>query len=261
MPDDDDRLPEAPPSAGSAGTPGAPGWPKLVVPDDISSLEADIRAYHRELRARRRQQRWGRVFGPRWQLYALPGSIVGFALLVAVGVALSLTVLAPRAASPTPRPAPIAAAARPVGEVGGLLPDLKVSTDGGTMPLRDVRPALLALVPPRCDCITTLENVAGEADEYALPLIVVGSLSTDVEARALASAIRRGRTNTVYDAGGTLATTYAASGVTVLLVARDATVTDVERNVTRSIRLEPQLAAMLSPSIRSRPATTAAAHR
>ncbi len=261
-PDDDDRLPEAAAHSGPAGSHGSPQWPNLVVPDDIRSLDADIRAYHRELRSRRRQQRWARLFGRRWQQYGLPGSIIAFAMLVAVGVALSLTVLTPRASTQQPRPAPVATdAARPVGQVGGLLPDLRVGIIGTDMRLRDVRPAVLALVPPRCDCIGTLENVAGEANEYAVPLIIVGTKDTSVEAQALSSAIRRGRTNTVYDANGALATTYAASGVTLLLVARDATVTDIVRSVARDIRLEAQLSAMLSPAIRSQPAATRAAHR
>jgi hypothetical protein len=252
MPDDDDRLSEAAAAAGAAGSPLAPRWSDVVVPDDISSLEADIRAYRRELRAARRERRWGWLAGRGWQQYGVPGTVVVVALLLATGIALSMTVLTPRTASQRPRQEPVALdAARPVGAVGGLLPDVTVGSTGVDMRLRDVRPAVVAIVPARCDCLGVLESIAGQANEYHLPLIVVGSRGTDVQARALASAIRRGKTNTVYDEHGVLARTYAASGVTLLLVARDAVVTDVERDVTKTQRLEAQLTAMLSPSMRS----------
>lgn len=254
MPDDDDRLSESSAAAGTPGSPLAPRWTDVVVPDDISSLDADIRAYHRELRTRRRQERFGWFYGRRWQQYGVPGGIVVVALLLAAGVAVSLSLLTPRTASQRPRPAPVATdAAQPVGEVGGLLPDLTVGSSGDDMPLRNVRPAVVALVPPRCDCVGILESVAGQANEFGLPLIIVGTSETDVEARALATAIRRGHTNTIYDRDGRIAQAYDPSGVTLLLVGRDAVVTDVARNVTREQRLEPQLSAMLSPSMRSQP--------
>lgn len=255
MPDDDDRLSEAAGAGGSPGSPLGSRWTDVVVPDDISSLEADVRAYHRELRMRRRRERFGWLLGRHWQQYGVPGGIVVVALLIASGIAVSLSVLTPRTASQRPRPVPVATdPAQPVGQPGGLLPDMTVGSSGGDMRLRDVRPAVLALVPPRCDCVGILESVAGQANEYGLALIIVGTSGTDIEARALASAIRRGRTNTVYDADGRVARTYGASGVTLLLVRSDAVVSDVVRNVTRDQRLEAQLSAMLSPTMRSEPA-------
>ena len=69
VPEDEDRSRAADPS-----------WADVVAPDDLRELTADVAAYHRELRLRRRQARLQRLVGHR---RAFPLVVVSFALLVA----------------------------------------------------------------------------------------------------------------------------------------------------------------------------------
>src|SRR5579875_1988808 len=87
MPDEEDR----PRDAGGAAD---ATWASVVVPDDISELDADVEAYRREIRALARRRRWQRRFGRPW---VLPVSIVSAALILAGIVATMRTVFAPTA--------------------------------------------------------------------------------------------------------------------------------------------------------------------
>lgn len=52
-------------SYGSFGDPGDDGFPVVVVPDDISALDAEVRAYRREVaRARTRAKLWAVLAWP-----------------------------------------------------------------------------------------------------------------------------------------------------------------------------------------------------
>lgn len=222
----------------------------VVVPDDISALQPDIDAYHRELRQAARRRRWhGALDGTRWRRWALPLGIVATALLLSGVVTAILTFAGPRAGPTQLAQAPVAPAPRAaVGQVEGLLPDVTLTDDAGTsMRARSLRPALFALVPPSCRCTALLSDLAGQAYEVDVPLVVVAPARQDAEVSALAGQLHRGRLVAAFDANAALATAYAASGVTVLVVAPDATVTYVQRDVTAGTRLELELLDMVSP--------------
>jgi hypothetical protein len=221
----------------------------LVVPDDLSELSADIEAYHREVRQAARRQRFARITGTRaWQRLALPAVVVVGSLAVAGSVFAILTFGHPRPVV-GPQAAPIATNVLPKpGQIGGLLPDVVLRTPQGALNVRNLRPALVALVPLRCDCKTLLDTLAGQAAEVALPLVVVAPAGQDAEVDALAGQIHAGSVVPTFDVHGRLSQVYGGTGVTVLGLRPDATVSFVNTGVDASLRLEPWLQQMLRPT-------------
>jgi hypothetical protein len=226
----------------------APWTDPVVVPDDLRDLAADVEAYHRELRLAGRRRRIDRITSTKvWQRLAFPAAVLVGSLGLAGLVFAVLTFGQPRATVP-PVAAPVATApAAAVGAVHGLLPDVPVRTPDGTVSARSLRPALVALVPAQCGCSRLLATLAAQADEVTLPLVVVAPAAVDAEVAALPGQLHRGRVIPVYDAAGALADTYAAAGVTVLVVAPDATVGYLAADVGPTIRLEGPLQQALTP--------------
>src|SRR4051812_35409166 len=127
----------------------APWADPVVVPDDLRSLQPDVDAYHRELRQAMRRRRWRWVTGSRaWQRLAVPVGVL-FGSLGMAGLVLAVLTFGQPHGAPTPTSAPVAEhPSADVGAVGGLLPDIDVTTTlGTTVALRQLRPALIALVP------------------------------------------------------------------------------------------------------------------
>ncbi len=210
----------------------------VVVPDDLRSLQAEVDAYHREVRHAARRRRIQRITTSRaWRRLAVPALVSVTALSMATVVFVVLTFGETRGAGPARTPVAAAPVARP-GEVGGLLPDVTVRSGSVERSVREVRPALVALVPLHCRCNDLLGDLAAQADESAVPLVLVAPADQDAEVDALPGRLHRGRAIPVFDAAGELARTYAASGVTVLVVAPDATVTYLQRDVPAGVRLE-----------------------
>ncbi len=211
--------------------PVGPGPPAdFVVPDDASELDLDLLAYRRELAARQRRARVERLFKTRrWQRYGVSGPLtVGVLMVVALfGSMLALLVPTTGATSPPPQTIAGRPAAAP-GQVGGLLPDVTLRRAGRPVSGRALRPAVLALLPPGCRCARLLEEIGGQAREFDLPLVLVGAAAPD-------------RGGALRDPAGQLMGTYAARGVTLLLLRDDGVVTAVERDVKAGRRLEPEL--------------------
>lgn len=233
-----------------------PAWIDPVVPDDIRDLQPDIDAYHRELRAERRRRRWAWLTNsPAWQRWSFPVGVLTGAVVLAAAVFAVLAVDGARARLERPTPSPLAATDVPSGSVGGLLPDVNlVTTSGATVAARDLRPALVALVPAHCACGRLLNSLAAQAEEVQIRLVVVGAAAPghDADIAALPGAITSGIAVPAYDATGALANAYDARGVTTLIVGRDGLVTDMAKNVTSTTRLElPLETALLAPAGRS----------
>jgi hypothetical protein len=240
MPDDDDR----PRDASSAAD---PDWANVVVPDDISELAGEIEAYRRERRRAARQarlSRWSRRRG------VVPLLVLTCAMVLAALIATMLTVLGPTALGRAPTPLPVAAhPAAAVGRVQGLLPDVALRTDTGVVHSRDLRPSVIALVPPRCNCGTELNTLSGEAFGVELPFSVVEPGTADPAMAAAVQRISRGAPTLYFDPDGTLARSEAATGVTVVMLNRDATIFRVVRSVTTANagQLGPLLQTMVLP--------------
>lgn len=222
----------------------------VVVPDDLSEIAADIEAYHRELRLAARRRRIARITGTRvWQRFALPAAVAVSSLTIAGAVFAILTLGHPRGTLGPPK-APVATAAGlpGPGEVGGLLPDVTVRTSGGAINIRDVRPALVALVPLQCDCASLLSKLAAQAAEVRLPLVVVAPANRDAEVDSLPGQTHNGTVEPVFDLHGELAAAYDASGVTAVGLLPNATVSFVQRDLDADVHLEPWLTQMVHPA-------------
>src|SRR5947199_6944265 len=101
----------------------APWIDPVVVPDDIRSLQADIDAYHREIRAGRHPLLQRLTSSALWRRGAMPLAVTATALGMAAVVFAVLTLGDPgvgRRALPSPLASSPSA---PIGEVNGLLPD------------------------------------------------------------------------------------------------------------------------------------------
>ena len=221
----------------------APWADPVVVPDDIRSLQADIDAYHRELREAGRHHVLQRLTSSTlWRRGATPVAVVATALGLAAVVFAVLTLGDPgvgRRALPT---AIATAPAGAVGELDGLLPDLTVRTVGGeARSVRNLRPALVALLPLHCDCTTMMNSLAGQAETVGASLVAIAPVAADAEVAALPGRTHSGHVMAYFDSAHVLADYYQAVGVTLLVVAPDATVRHVVHDAQPGVHVEAML--------------------
>jgi hypothetical protein len=253
VPDDDDR----PRDAWGAADPGWPNrahdtdWTNAAAPDDIRELSADIAAYYRELRAKRRRASVNRVFARRG---VVPACVIVVGLALAAVAAALITVMAPDSASRPPTALPLASPTAAPGAVNGLLPDVTLQdTNGNSIAARTLRPGVIALIPVQCRCAPLLNSLARDAYSETLPLIVVAPTVTDADAAALSGRLTSGRPQVYFDPVGALAGDFAARGVTLVLLNRDGTVFHVQRAVSSegSSHLNALLQSMMVPDLRT----------
>ncbi len=225
---------------------------RVVVPDDLRELDAEVAAYRRELEAARRlerRRRWRHRVTPGWARGGLPSPIFTAVLLVIATTGLLLSVFAP-VTQDRQRAAPISSLASPKqapGTVKGLLPDVQLLTDGQPISTRAIRPAVFVLVPAGCKCVAQIRDIVGQANEVPpAPYIVIVSQGKDTTSVTLANAVDDGRGDPtgVRDANGVLARVYDASKTapTLLLVAGDGTLTTAPKVFHTGDRLEGPLA-------------------
>jgi hypothetical protein len=249
VPDDDDRPRDASSAADRSWDEGedlAVAWSNAVAPDDISELVADVKAYHRELRAQRRRQALHRRFDRRG---AVPLTMVLAGLALAAAVALLASLVVPNHGKP-PGPAKLSATAADP-RAGGLLPAAQLLRVGTTQQVasRALRPAVLALVPDPCHCTALLDRIAADARAEGLPLVVIAPNYPDAEVAALSGRLDGGRSTVLYDAANLLRTELRAAGLTVVALDRDGTDFRVTPGVTAATEssIRPELVQMLSP--------------
>jgi hypothetical protein len=224
----------------------------FVIPDDISELDAEVRAYRREVRrARRREFRRHLLFTRRWRRYGLSGPLVVLILVLVSLIGSMMAFLAPQV-SPRPPRRPLAVSAAAVGQPGGLLPDTTVTLndDGALKSARDLRPGVLALVPANCNCQTTVDQIYRQAAEYRLMLYLVGQAGQKQALDQLNQQATSDGAMVAVDAVGELFSTYAARGLTLLPVRGDGVVTTVDRDVQPDSSYEAQFVALVDLSTR-----------
>jgi hypothetical protein len=236
---DDDRQPGALPDAGG-------DWiANIVIPDDARELEQDVAAYRRELR--RQNARPGLLTTLARRPFGTSMGLLLVVLLVIGGVGLFLDFVQPGASTSPVPPDPLAAtSASPLH--GGLLPDVTIllrdgSAAGRGRPVaaRQLRPAVLALVPTRCRCQPVVNDLAAGAASYQVALYVVGPSPTDGEVTGLAANAGSGNDIPADDSSGSLRTTFRASGVTVVVVKSNGQVAFVLPDWTKAQRLDGYL--------------------
>lgn len=222
-----------------------PDWAAgLRVPDDARELDADLYRWRREQRALHRRARSLRRRRP----IAFAAGVCVLSLFVATGTGLVATML-PSAPDTARHAAALATVTRAApGTVGGLLPDVALRIGSRLVRAREVRPALLALLPTHCGCQRIVNDLAAQAAEFGVPLVLVtsGVRTSDLagdpaEGQRLAAATHRGTVEAAYDEEAGLSTGYSARGVTAVVVADDGVVTAVARDLAPPLRLEPLL--------------------
>lgn len=229
----------------------------LSVPDDPRDLEADRWAYYEEL-ARSKDVRHTPDQPPgdhpsRWRegtpWFGFRGSRVSpliFCIVAVLAMGASLLVaLVPRTDAPAQTQA-LAAPTTEVGQIGGLLPTAAVGVNGAPRLLRDIRPAVLAVVPDgSCDeCAAAIESAATQAADAGVRLLVTGSPEQADELADLARPLQL----PVLTASASTFAPYRPAGLTLLVVAGDGTVADVVRLADADTTIDPALAGISASS-------------
>ncbi|MEV4253403.1 hypothetical protein AB0J52_09545 [Spirillospora sp. NPDC049652] len=215
----------------------------VVVPDDARDLDRDVIAYRRERRQQRRRARFDRIARPIARFgVAIP--IITGALLIALVSGVLMTSLGTR---PEPRPTRAALAphpSAPVGRKGGFLPDGSVTEPPSTKtkPLSDLRPGVVAIVPPKCSCAAVIADLAKRTRVLNAGLWLAadrrGSTASPEQTikslRTLAGNAHDGDPVVLDDAKGILAGHYAngpdgrpATGLTAVFVGNDGVVSEI----------------------------------
>jgi hypothetical protein len=193
----------------------------VVVPDDARELARDVLAYRREQRARRRRERLLKVLGPLGRVrhtavFPLVATCVALALLA--GTMLSVVTSSPR--PETTMPPAIAPTTLPVSTV-------KLG-NGQIVSTTALEGALLALIPPGCDCGTSLESLARQAKAAGVSVYFVypadnnnfGMAATNAETDQYGDGVAQ----TVFDFGEVLFYAYLPGKLTALVVDHRGTV-------------------------------------
>lgn len=215
----------------------------VEIPDDARELDRDVQAYRRELRARRRQQRrarWHRTLGR--DGIVLP--LLACCLVLALIAGTLLTVFATTSEQGlTGIPGSGPNSGLPAGPGQGVpqivsappLPRADITVEGvGRVRLDALSQAMLVLVPPGCDCSSTLAWLAEvAASAHATKAYVLYNQQTQAEVRQLYAGLSIERrellaladdTHNVFTRPGSFPAGVSATRLTAVLVAPDRTV-------------------------------------
>jgi len=232
------RHPIEPPADGPAGSGSSSGGfdpehaldQPIVIPDDARELARDVQAWRREERWRRRQRRIERIFlTRRWRERAISGPAIALVLVVVASVGAMISIMAPGAAHQLTRPVALrlAAPSAAPGTTGGLLPDTSLSRPVGSstpstvIASRNLRPGVVAIVGPGCECRSALDTLAREASADALPVYLVGSPAQSGQLTQLVDETNRVIVEELVDDTGALIGAYQPHGLTVVPVHAD----------------------------------------
>jgi hypothetical protein len=214
----------------------------IVIPDDARELDRDVQAYQRELRAMRRRRRVRRLCGPLTKDgMALP-LLAGCLMLALLASTLLILFAAdqtgmpqvPRATATATRGAPKhpASLARPAaGQIGGPLPAAELVIGKKTVQLREITatPTALALVPPDCNCASTLRQLTTQATQAHVLVYLVGTPKDIQQVTTLATAAGQPASQVANDTANVLGRVYRQDGLTAILVRAGGTVASVVR--------------------------------
>ncbi|MGH8888839.1 MAG: hypothetical protein ACRDV3_03660 [Acidothermaceae bacterium] len=202
----------------------------IVVPDDARELDRDVQAWRREERWRRRQRRIERLFlTRRWRERGISGPAIALVLVLVASIGAMISIMAPGAAHSPTRPVPLrlAAPSASAGTTHGLLPDTSLSQPAGlsasntVIASRTLRPGVVAILGPGCDCAAALATLAREASADALPVYLVGSPAQSDQLGELVDATSRDVVEALVDNTGALIDAYQPHGLTVVPVHAD----------------------------------------
>jgi hypothetical protein len=215
----------------------------IVIPDDARELDRDVLAYRREMRAKRRRQRFLRFFqpfrAPEFGGHAafIPLIAVCLAICVVGGALLSVATMSPASAPTVSGVQGSAQAVVPAGELTAL-PAGSVQVDGRAVPVRSLTSSVIALIPANCDCGLGLQRLAGQAIEAHAKLYFAAGGQALAQLAGLTTRFGDGTAVAAADSGNVLTASFRPSGLTVLLVFKDAAA-DVQRNLPTDFQLTP----------------------
>jgi hypothetical protein len=220
----------------------------IEVPDDARELDRDVQAYHRELRALRRQRLIRRLCGPiarDGMVLPLLASCLALTLLAGTLLTMFTTRRADAPVTQRQTPSTAQSASPGVGQPGGPLPASTVQDGRTTVDLSTVRTAVLALVPAGCHCASAVQQVSQQASaaQVRVYLIAVGGGSLS-QVKAMARPHRTKMLVVASDTHGALTSAYHPSGLTVVLVDPVGSVRSVQRNLPPSVQLGDSLRAL-----------------
>jgi hypothetical protein len=204
----------------------------IVIPDDARELDRDVLAYRREVRARRRRQRFLRFFQPfrtsefGGHAAVIPLIAICLAICLVGGALLSVATMSPASA---PATGGGAQATAPAEELTGL-PVGSVQVAGRAVPVRSLTSSVIALIPANCDCGLGLQRLAGQAVDAHATLYFAAGGQELAQLAGLTGRYGRGVAVAAADSDNVLTARYRPSGLTVLLVFKDATA-EVVRNL------------------------------
>lgn len=229
----------------------------FAVPDDAAELDADRWQYYAELSRRgaiehapgrsSQETPGGWRDGLPW--FGFRGSRhtpVLFMVAAALAMLASLLLLGlmPRA-NPPEATQPLSLTSAAVGEVGGLLPASQAAVNGSPRVLRDIRPALLVLVPGACgDCADTVAAAAGQARAEGVRPFVTGIPAQSATLTWLATAVAAPVLTTEPGAFDD----FAPAGVTLIAVGADGEVSQVVRDATADTDVSASLRQVGTPA-------------
>jgi hypothetical protein len=216
----------------------------IEIPDDARELDRDVQAYHRELRALRRQRLLRRLGGPiarDGMVLPLLASCLALTLLAGTLLTMFTTRRADAPVTQTQSPATPPSASPGVGEIGGPLPAGTVQANGRNVELRALRATVLALVPAGCHCAAAARQVSIQASAANIVVYLVAVGDSLSEVQAIAQQHRTAATRVASDNHGALSSTYHPSGLTVVLVDQVGFVRKVQRNLGPDVQLGDSL--------------------
>jgi hypothetical protein len=217
----------------------------IVIPDDARELDRDVIAYRRELRAKRRRQRFMRLFRPfRAREFTGHAAIIPLiaaclAISLVGGALLSVATMNP-ASAPTVSGPRTSASPAPSSEDVGELPIGTVQLNGHPVPVRSLVTSAIAIIPANCGCGTALGRLAAEAVAAHVGLYFVGIGAAIPQLPALTASYGDNAAVAAADDNGVLNDAYHPAGLTVLLVFKDATA-ELVRSLPASFQLTSAL--------------------
>jgi hypothetical protein len=256
----------------------------IEVPDDARELDRDVQAYRRELRSRRRRVLARKLSGPLTRdgmVLPLLAACLALTLLAATLLTV-FTVGQGTIGGPVTRPGRTpsgagrlasghsgtgASLAPAAGAPGGPLPDAMVLVGGMPEHLRDLTgpgefAIVLALIPPHCNCLHDLRQLAQQAQGGGAQTYLVGIRGADVSQLTAQAAL--GHAHAVEDSGNMLPPLYRNKmTLTAVLVRKDNSVAGLIPDedgfqITATVRAMASAHAAESPSPGAQAATAPA---
>jgi hypothetical protein len=217
----------------------------VVIPDDARELDRDVLAYRREMRARRRRQRFLRLFQPfrtpefGGHAAVIPLIAICLAVCLVGGALLSVATMSPASAPTLNGGRGTAQSVLPAGELTAL-PAGSVQVAGRTVAARSLVSSVIALVPAGCDCGLGLQRLAGQAIDADVKVYFAAGGAELADLAGLTVRYGDGTAVAVADSASVLTAAYRPVGLTVLLVFKNASV-----KVLRNLPADFQLTAAL----------------